>query len=243
MPLDPLPIPQGEVHLWRWSLQGEPELLADLWEVLNDDERKRADRFQFDHLRRRFVVARATLKRAIARYLDRDPVSVQFTLGDRGKPSLTPATNPIGLQFNLSHSHEMALAGFICDRRIGVDLEHLRPVSDAVALARRFFCASEYEAIAALTAEGQSREFLQRWTDKEAFLKGIGSGIGGGLDSIEIHLQPDNSLDFSFPDPQTQPPHPWQILPLAVGSDYLATIAIEGQSCRLHRWHLENVRY
>jgi 4'-phosphopantetheinyl transferase len=227
-PIDPLPLLQGEVHVWRWSLAKEGTYLANIASILSPEEQARANRFYFADHRRRFIVARATLKILLGRYLSLDPVAIAFVLGDRGKPFLPPTLNSVNLQFNLSHSHEMAVAAFVCDRSVGIDIEHLRWVKNADILARRFFCEEEYGAIAALAPEGQSRAFLKLWTAKEALLKGLGSGISGGLDQVEIRLNSDNLFDFHVFDSTLLAEQTWRLVPIEMGEDYLGALALEG---------------
>src|SRR2546423_6150605 len=57
--------------------------------VLSDGERERARRFAFDRDRRRFIVARALLRRLFAARLDISPQTVYTALGEDCKP--TPA--------------------------------------------------------------------------------------------------------------------------------------------------------
>jgi 4'-phosphopantetheinyl transferase len=232
-----LTLPRQEVHLWQCALALDPEKMNVLWQILDIEERKRADRFYLEKHRRRFIVARAVLKGLIAQYLQISAASVKFILGDRGKPALDPSI--AGLQFNLSHSHEYALYGFVCDRQIGVDLEHLRPIKDAVDLAQRFFCPREYQAIAQLPDDNQQAiAFLRYWTAKEAFLKGIGAGIAGGLDQVEMIFSLDRTASLYFADPLHKPIQPWQVSMVDFGSEYLCAAAIEGSPLCCQFWQV-----
>lgn len=237
-PPEILSLPSQEVHLWRCNLNLDPESVDHCWKILDAAEQQRADRFQFEQHRRRFIVARATLKSLIGKYLKIAATSVQFVLSDRGKPSLAPTIPSGGLRFNLSHSHEQALYGFVCDRNIGVDLEYWRPLKDATQLAQRFFCPREYQAIAQLPVAQQPSAFLQIWTAKEAFLKGIGSGISGGLDRVEILPASSQPMGLSFPEPSDRPLQDWQLFGIDVGHEYHATVAIEAPLGSLRTWQV-----
>jgi 4'-phosphopantetheinyl transferase len=217
----------------------DPEQVNFFWQILDVEERKCADRFYLEKHRRRFIVARAVLKGLIAQYLQISAASVKFVLGDRGKPALDQSIAADGLQFNLSHSHEYALYGFVCDRQIGVDLEYLRPIKDAVDLAQRFFCQREYQAISQLPDDNQKASaFLRYWTAKEAFLKGIGAGIAGGLDQVEMIFSADRIASLHFADPLHQPSQPWQVSMVDFGSEYLSAAAIEGSPLRSQTWQV-----
>lgn len=176
-----------EVHLWVTDLDLPPKTVESLTSFLNPQEIQKANRFRFPHHRHRYIVARSALRIILGRYLHLHPSEIEFNYSAKGKPSLAnPKTQD--LQFNMSHSETIALYGITSDCPIGVDIEHLRPMKDAIQLAQRFFCPSEYETIKRLTAENIENAFFKAWTAKEAFLKATGEGLGGGLDQIEIEL-------------------------------------------------------
>ena len=130
-----------EVRVVRIPLDGPS---ADLAETLSADERERAARFVFDVHRRRFVAARASLRRVLALCLDRDPAGLSFEYTDRGRPSLRLASHP-DFDFNLAHSGDLALLA-LSSRTVGVDVEQRREMPNALAIARRFFSPRELAA-------------------------------------------------------------------------------------------------
>jgi 4'-phosphopantetheinyl transferase len=75
----------------------------------------------------------------------------------------------------------MALLAVSRAEPIGVDVEALRPMPDALDLAQRFFSAGEADALGALDPADRDRAFLRMWTRKEAYLKGLGLGLSGNL--------------------------------------------------------------
>jgi 4'-phosphopantetheinyl transferase len=152
--------------------------------LLAPDERERAARFVHDVHRRRFIVARAALRRILGAHLGVAPATLRFTEGAHGKPAL----DGTGLEFNLSHSHELALVAVTRDAPVGVDVEHLRPVADALGIARSHFAPSERAALAAAPADARDLVFLRGWTRKEAFIKAIGEGLSHPLDQFEVSL-------------------------------------------------------
>lgn len=94
--------------------------------------------------------------------------------------------------FNASHSGNCAVCTF-ADEEIGCDIEK----SDIVNLeiAKRFFAKSECNHIlSAKTESEQSERFFRLWTLKESYLKYMGKGLPGGLNSFEIVLNNDIAL-------------------------------------------------
>jgi 4'-phosphopantetheinyl transferase len=109
-----------DVHLWC----GRTDVAA-LSNILSDDERQRASRYRFARDKERFTAARAMLRRILAAWLDVPPHQVSFTSSPNGKPAVA---NSQVLQFNLSHSGELAVYAVSASRRIGVDIEQIRPL-------------------------------------------------------------------------------------------------------------------
>ncbi len=120
---------------------------------LNKEEQERALRFHFDHHRQRFIAARMALRVLLGRYLCIAPEEVELIYTHYGKPELHPRQNNIGLSFNLSHSHELALFAFTQQVDIGIDIEHAVGDRDCRGLAARFFSAAESAQLLALPAD------------------------------------------------------------------------------------------
>lgn len=205
-------ISNDEVHLYFISLDLSADRLEKLASLLSEDEINRANRYHFPAHKRRFLVARGCLREILGSYLAINPEKVEFIYSERGKPSINSQ-----LQFNLSHSEEMAVCGLTLTSRIGVDLEKMRAMKDLNNLTKRFFCAKEHELIEK-SAE-KEKLFFQLWTAKEAYLKALGTGISGGLDRVEVGLDP-LKLDNVAGD--------WQLWTQEIGDNYRATVVIEG---------------
>ena len=144
--------------------------------MLSADERERAARFVFDVHRRRFVAARASLRRVLALCLDRDPAGLSFEYTDRGRPSLRLASHP-DFDFNLAHSGDLALLA-LSSRTVGIDVEQLREIPNGLEIARRFFSPREVVALKHLTENERRGGFVNAWTRKEALIKAVGRASG-----------------------------------------------------------------
>lgn len=146
-------------------------------------ERERAARFRFDRDRERFVTCRAALRRILGRHLDRDPVSLAFQTGMHGRPSLSGDAQ---VEFNVSHSGDLALIAVCSQGPLGVDVEALRDVPRALDLARRYLHPNEIPHIEAAPPEELNAAWLTVWTRKEAALKSIGAGLTVDTRKIEV---------------------------------------------------------
>jgi 4'-phosphopantetheinyl transferase len=208
LPEAPPALAAEAVHVWRIRLD-PPGALADLWELLSDDERKRAGRLVQEHHRRRYVAAHAGLRRILAGYTARAAATLEFARGPQGKPALAAAFPRVaqgqsalptddrgslsGLEFNLSHSADLALVAVARERPVGVDLERWKHEMDHLALATRFFSPAERASLQALAERGEQlvHGFFAAWTRKEAYLKARGEGVMRGLHHFDVTLAPD----------------------------------------------------
>jgi 4'-phosphopantetheinyl transferase len=168
----------GLIHVWRINLDRSPSAYALL---LSPDEKTRADRFHKSVDQERFTVARGMLRQIIGQYLQQPPQSLTFSYGDHGKPMIA------NLEFNLSHTSNLALLAVSIDRPVGIDLEQVHPMENLTKLAARFFTVEEHQNIVTADEADRTELFFRIWTGKEAYLKAIGVGLGG-LQSI---MHPD----------------------------------------------------
>ena len=230
-----LKLSDSDIHVWRADLNLPPEEIETLATTLSADESDRAHRFRFEKDRNRFIAARGILRSLLATYLNLHPSQIQFAYGDRGKPSLSIAT-PSNLSFNLSHSKKIALYAITLTSSIGIDIEYLRPMPDALQLAKRFFSPKEYEAIAQLSPPEQQRGFLKAWTAKEAYLKAKGLGLSGGLEKVEVSIAFGEVFKLLTIDGDDCLADCWSLYSVKPHPDYLAALAIEKNNWNLSYW-------
>ena len=185
----------GALHLWRWRLDAPGSDRdapgsdrAEAW--LTSEELARAARHRFELPRRRFVAARAGLRRILSSYLGiDDPRKLPFVLGPHGKPALARPEQQ-WLRFNLAHTADFALCAISREREVGIDVEGIdgaRTSASAMNYAVTHFCSpAERRFLAGALAdpgledEGLADEggpFLALWTCKEAVGKARGTGL------------------------------------------------------------------
>ncbi|MBV8073268.1 MAG: 4'-phosphopantetheinyl transferase superfamily protein [Acidobacteriaceae bacterium] len=153
--------------------------------LLSPEERERAGRFHFEHLRTSYIAAHGAVRILLERYSGIPAAEIQYRFGPKGKPSIWPAGS---LEFNLSHSGFVMLVAVAFGCQLGVDLEQVRPVPELRDIARRFFCEEEVAELETLPVDEQERAFFICWTQKEAYLKATGEGLSAPLDSFRVPL-------------------------------------------------------
>jgi 4'-phosphopantetheinyl transferase len=230
----PPPLTADEVHVWRIALEIGAPLLTYLREILADDERVRADRFHFESDRRHFIAGRGALRILLAGYLARRPEEVRFAYSNYGKPRLADSYNRDHLQFNLTHSHGLALLAVTRQRDIGVDVERLRDIErDGEPLAARFFSPREAAVLRSLPPQLRREAFFHCWTRKEAYIKAHGMGLSLPLDQFDVSLHPDEPAALLATPHDPPQARRWSLHRLHPGEGYVGALAVEG-----HSWHL-----
>ncbi|MEX2015115.1 MAG: 4'-phosphopantetheinyl transferase superfamily protein, partial [Candidatus Hydrogenedentales bacterium] len=165
------------VHVWRASLVLDDAAHDHARRLLAPDERARADRFLRPVHGRRFTAARAALRQVLAQYLDAAPERISFEYTRQRKPYLPAGQNPREIQFNLSHSGDVAIIAIVFGRDIGVDIEHMAPLRDWSGVAQRYFAPEEAAELQRLPDAERLTAFYRCWTRKEAYLKAGGDGL------------------------------------------------------------------
>jgi 4'-phosphopantetheinyl transferase len=227
---------ENEIHIWAARLEQSALSTSHLLRALSPEERSRAEGFYFSRDRHRYIMARAFLRAVLARYLRMDPVDVLLRYSPSGKPALAPERNGDRLQFNLSHSHELALCAVGRGRRLGVDVEWIRPELAGEGIAERFFAPCEVAALRNLPRSRQTEAFFICWTLKEAYLKARGVGLRAPLNQFAVTLAPDQPAALLFDATDRRAASRWSLQSLDVGEDFAAALAVEGQGWRLRRW-------
>jgi 4'-phosphopantetheinyl transferase len=217
--LDAVPVGADVVYAFI-GLGGEPA--ASDRELLDPDERLRADRFVHESDRTRFILAHAALRLVLARCLGVEPAAIRYERGPQGKPRLAGALQPV--EFNMAHSHDLGLVAVTRDRPVGVDVERLRDIADTSSLADSYFSVRERSAIAAAAGWERSPRFLQYWTRKEAVIKASGEGLSRELDTFDVDTAPHT---VAIPASEGRPGHTeWWVLDLPAPDGFLAAGAV-----------------
>lgn len=201
-------------------------------------EKSRADRFLLAEHRRRFIAGRGLLRIILGKYVKETPAQLEFSYGPQGKPELSDGHSTCStsltekLNFNLSHSHAMALYAVSGNRCIGVDVEHLegehrRVERDVVQLAKRYFSPHEYTFIQSVPASQQKQAFFQRWTVKEAYVKAIGAGLGA-IEQVEVSISEQDATVLLHIHADPEATNHWCAQRILSPPGYVAALVAEG---------------
>jgi 4'-phosphopantetheinyl transferase len=225
------------VHVIRATLDRDDAEVGRFKGLLSPDEQARANRFHFDRDRRRFIVGRGILRSLLGQYLQRDPALIQFDYGAHGKPRLGQAMAAPDVRFNLAHSQALALIAFSRGRELGVDIEAVRPISDADRVAERYFSPNERQRFRDLPQAQKLEAFYSCWTRKEAFIKAIGDGLSYPLDQFDVSLVPGEDARLLAISGDEREAGLWSLRDLRPGPDFIAALAIRDHGWSMSCWH------
>jgi len=214
------------------GLDVSPKMVHRLSLLLSENERERAGRFAFERDWRRYVVARGRLRELLAQRIDVPPEAVQFAYGKRGKPALAAPLFRHGLRFNVAHSADLAVYAFSCDREVGVDVEAVRILPDADAIAARYFSRHEQAAYRALASCHKMRGFFNGWTRREAYIKALGDGLRHSLDAFDVTLAPGEPARILRIEETPGDQCGWRLVSFVPAPGFIGAVAVEAPAAR-----------
>jgi 4'-phosphopantetheinyl transferase len=219
----------GAMQVVFLALSGVEDRLME--RILTTDEAERARRLVAPPVRRGFVGGRYLIRSVLAVLAAVEPRSLELEAGPHGKLFLV-GHEELAVSFNLSHSGDLVALALVRGRRLGIDIEAERPLTDAALLARRILGPRERALFDAVPETERGAALLAAWTRKEAVLKAIGTGISGGLTSIEVLADIDGYAARYTGEPSAR----WSVRALSMAPGFHGAIAIEGQAPSLLSW-------
>lgn len=214
------------VHVWQTSLHISAARRDHFYATLAPDECTRAARFRFPEHRARFIAAHGALRDILSRYLNLPADRLTFSTNPHGKPALTDPDH-VWLQFNLSHSGDLALIAIARDHPVGIDVEKMIPPEDFPRLVEQFFSANENAAFRALPESKRAAAFFAGWTRKEAYVKALGTGVSLPLDQFDVMMDPDAPARLLADRRHPHHAETWSLHTFTPAPAYIAALAIE----------------
>ncbi|MEI6074230.1 MAG: 4'-phosphopantetheinyl transferase superfamily protein [Verrucomicrobiota bacterium] len=209
------PVPHSEAHYSRFA------------KVLSRDEIRRTEQFKHREARCEFVFGRFMLRTILGAYLNLAPAKVEFDYQPRGKPGLATVHAENNLHFNQSHAGGLTAIALTRGRDVGIDIESIATVENWDELTELVFSPGERQELYSMPKTEQRKEFLKRWTSKEALLKCIGVGLIDELGAVEIP-RTTGQRRFSLNLPGiTEEQNLWDLYDLPLPDGYAGAVVTE----------------
>ncbi|MGW3656563.1 4'-phosphopantetheinyl transferase family protein [Streptomyces sp. NPDC005151] len=219
-----------KVDVWTLWIPDHAAAAADSAWILGAEESARADGFQDPTARERYVASHVGLRVLLGGYLGMAPQDVEFFREPcgmldceepHGRPAIAGHPQPC---FSLSHAGDAALYA-VADSPVGADIESAKLMRGSLDSAARRLHIEERRAVAALSPALLHRAVLGCWVRKEAYLKGIGTGLPGGVGRHHVGLTEELAPDGAPPGPVG-----WSIADVPAPDGYQAAIAVRDQN-------------
>lgn len=171
--------------------------------VTSESEQARAAQAKDPEVGRRILSRRAALRLVLGRQLGIEAGEVRVVTAPGGKPVLLPG--PAGarsLAFSVAHSGDLYGIAVAPVASLGFDVEQVRPVPRARAIAERWFGSREARVLDGMDDEALTAAFLRMWTGKEALAKRHGAGLrlmrGDDVEALDLAVA-EASRRLRFP--------------------------------------------
>jgi len=226
MPFEDLLDNRHHVHLWKTDIRNySRKQLTALLGLLSAKELKKLQLIKTIEERKRYIIAKATLRQLLSRYHRVNPQKLAFSRNASHKPFLHP--NPDSTQFNLTQAKHKILLAFRFNARntsVGIDMENLESAYDYNWIINKYFHNDEKKAV----RESNGRHlFFKFWTRKEALLKAVGTSMLEEMPVLNTAGE-SNVCDVKNETFHRLTQRPYYLTSFKIGDQYLASLATEG---------------
>jgi 4'-phosphopantetheinyl transferase len=171
-------------------------------------------------LRHVYLASRALCRAALSRHARIDPNDWKFIKNRHGKPRIATPAIFRSLKFNLTHTNGLIACVVFSAGEVGIDVENISRNMEIREVGRLFFSRSERADLAKIAANKQLSQFFKMWVLKEAYLKGLGSGMWREPTGVTIKF---NSRGHPLPL------GPWQFSLHRPTKNHIAAVAIRAR--------------
>lgn len=214
-----------DVHVWiRDSLKLSQEALGAAERTLSPDETHQAKRYRSSEDRRDYIAAHDLLRRSLSAYSSSHaPENWTFAKSSHGKPYIANETMS-KIEFSITHTAGL-VACAVSSLPVGIDVERVKPHVEFQEIAQRYFTVEEVASLARLSPALAALRFLELWTLKEAFLKAVGCGLSGALDTAAFHVSGAGGIHYAISNDAM--PQDWQFRLLTPSADSRLALALQ----------------
>jgi 4'-phosphopantetheinyl transferase len=210
-------IQTGELHIWRYTVNEQDYIAEQTKPMLSVEETKKSKRFIREEHTVDYVCNHRFVRNVLAAYLNILPSEIKFNVTPLGKPYIENSN----LFFNVSHSKNKALLAISIDAEVGVDIEYMKDLQDAITFSNYSF-SDEEKAMIFKDEEINKDVLFTFWTFKEAYIKATGTGL-----SVDISII--NLSDFYANEVHKFGNETWTLKRLQTKEGFKAAFAIAGE--------------
>ena len=230
-PEDNFQLNKKDLDIWLFHLNISQPRIKHFYPLLSDDEKERSEKFHNYIHRKRFIASHGFMRSTLSRYMNIPAEQLIINKLDNGKPFIELTGRHPRIQFNLSHSHNMALLGVCLDDELGVDIEYINRKNNWQGIINRFFTDNEKRNIFSLPEDQQRNAFFETWTRKEAHMKATGLGLRLSPKKFTVSTPPVDAQLLEYTNDDEINIEQWSMKKIEMpelASDYCASISRQG---------------
>jgi len=213
----------NEIHIYRSSLESTADKLTESESLLSPDELQKAYRYKFEKDRDHYIAGRALLRRILGKYLNQSPDNIIFSYSEKGKPYIKESL----VKFNLAHSGGKAVFAIAENTEVGIDIEYMRELPDAIHIAKRFFSDEEVNVLLKVSEDEIRTAFFNCWTRKEAFIKAVGEGLSYPLKDFTVTIIPGVNPEIKWIKDKDDEVKEWSLVNIQTDQNYVSSLAVK----------------
>lgn len=203
--------------------------------LLSTEEKQRYQRFHFDKDRHSYLVSHALVRSALSQYADIKPQQWKFTSNKYGKPEIDGSHQCAALRFNLTHTKGLSACLISLGQDCGIDVERQTRRVKLMPIAERMFAEPELAQMQAVDEAVQREKFFEYWTLREAYVKAIGTGLGGSSKQFYFEIadaMADNekAANIQFKDDESRDERDWQFIVFKPSPMYTLSVAVQSSA-------------
>lgn len=215
------------IHVWPMYLENVEDLEVDLLDVLGLPEQDAANRFRFSEHRLNYIKRRAFYRNILSLYTGENPRTISFSRTAKGKPFL-PSNR---LDFSTSSSGQYALIA-VSNFSVGIDIErHRESLCGDRSLGDQFLSHPEIRRLETAPESAKCKLLFDYWTLKEAYLKGIGTGLL--VDPRKIAFDIDTKTFLKAAAAKPRPERNWNFRQPELVTNYSMAVATNRKGAEL----------
>ena len=173
------------VKVFDTSVFCDKEQFNNAYALMSEERKRKIDALSSDKDKRLSLGAGVLFEEGVKAF-GVDDSSLRY--GEHKKPYLKENDK---LFFSISHSGEYCACAFY-DKEIGIDIQKIKDVSDAVI--KKVATDKEYDYLSSLDNIERRGEFTRLWTVKESYVKFLGKGLSLSFQKIEMTFDEEIKL-------------------------------------------------
>ena len=172
-----------------------------------------------------YLVSHAMLRIALSKDTGVAPAEWEFCRSHLGKPRIAaPIVSP--RDFSLSHTRGLAVCAVSNAGPLGIDVESHTSAARLASVASRVFSREEQLHLARAPTRERGPESVGLWTQKEALLKAIGTGLHTPMVNVSVPLNGSTAGGQKLTQRRGDPSLRWRFVRLRIDSQFECALAV-----------------